>query len=113
MRDAWDNLHTEYQRYSYPQEGEDLICDGTQWSLDVRYENGFWMIYHGDNNFPESWFGLLTLFGIHHDGNGDDEKQERKPDEVIYCMVSFNKGGINYSYLTDDESISGSVNSFV
>lgn len=106
MRDAWDNLHTEYWRYSYPQEGEDLICDGTQWSLDVRYENGFWMIYHGDNNFPESWFGLLTLFGIHHDGNGDDEKQERKPDEVIYCMVSFNKGGINYSYLTDDESIS-------
>ena len=99
--------HTEYWRYSYPQEGEDLICDGTQWSLDVRYENGFWMTYHGDNSFPRkagldyslcSEFIMMITVMM--------KNKRRKPDEVIYCMVSFNKGGINYSYLTDDESIS-------
>jgi hypothetical protein len=54
-------------------QGENLICDGTQWSLDVRYEDGFWISYHGDNSFPENWVGLLNLFGIHD----DDDQVER------------------------------------
>lgn len=109
IREAWNNLHTEYWRYSYPQEGENLICDGTQWALHVRYEDSFWIAYHGDNQFPENWFELLDLFRINHDddnGGGDKEKGKRKPDDVIYCKVSFCKGGDAYSYLTEDESLS-------
>ena len=106
IREAWDNLHTEYWRCSYLQEGENQILDGTQWSLNVRYEDEFWITYHGDNQFPENWFGLLDLFRINHDDDGDEENEKRKPGEVIYCKVSFSIGGGSYSYLTDDESIS-------
>lgn len=111
LRDAWDKLHTEYWRYHYPQEDDNLICDGTQWSLDVRYEDGFWIAYQGDNRYPEHWFGLLDLLGVDHDdGDEDDETghtgSNQKPGEVIYCMVTFSKQGNAYAYRSDDESIS-------
>jgi hypothetical protein len=102
-------LHTEYWRYSYPQDVGVKVFDGVQWSLSVRYENGFWISYEGDNHYPENWFGLLDMFGISHDcednDSDEDDEQERNPDEVIYCLVSFSKGGSAYTYLTEDESI--------
>lgn len=109
LLETWDNLHTEYWRYSYPQDGAYQILDGAQWSLSVRYKNGFWTSYDGDNYYPENWFGLLDMFGISHDcedDDSDDDEQDRNPGEVIYCSVSFNKGGSSYTYLTEDESIS-------
>jgi len=46
----------------YLQEGDMLICDGTQWSLFVRYEDSRVLMYGGDNTYPESWDALITLF---------------------------------------------------
>jgi ADP-ribosyl-[dinitrogen reductase] hydrolase len=115
LRDAWDELHIEYWRYQYPQEGDNIICDGTQWSLDVCYEKGFWVTYHGDNRYPENWFELLKLFGIDESDNDNDDENEgetnqdgnrRLTDKVTYCEVSLSKHGAAYSYLTEDRNIS-------
>ena len=69
---AWNNLHVEYWKSSYPQEGDMQICDGTQWSLAVRHEGSRGMFFSGDNTYPESWDALLALFGIDNDDGDDD-----------------------------------------
>jgi hypothetical protein len=101
--------HTEYWKSEYPQEGDMLICYGTQWSLFVRYEGFSRLMYGGDNTYPENWEALLTLFGIEYDDEDDDydddEKPGRKLGEVIYCSVSFSEDGSTYYYQTEDESI--------
>lgn len=102
----WNNIHTEYWKFEYPQDSDMIICDGTQWSMYVRHEGSRGLIYGGDNTYPESWDALLALFGIDYDDEDDDnEKSERKPGEVIYCSVSFNEDGSSYYYQTEDESI--------
>ncbi|MDI6605076.1 MAG: ADP-ribosylglycohydrolase family protein [Thermoanaerobacteraceae bacterium] len=105
----WNSIHTEYWKSEYPQEGDMIICDGTQWSLFVRYEGSRGLMYGGDNTYPENWEALLALFGIEYDDEDDDyddgEKPGRKPGEVIYCNVSFSEDGSTYYYQTEDESI--------
>lgn len=105
----WNNLHIEYWKSAYPQEADNLICDGTQWSLFVRHEGSRGIMFGGDNTYPENWNVLLNLFGIDDaDGDSDDDDEdetERKPGEIIYCCVSFDEGGGTYYYRTEDESI--------
>lgn len=106
----WNNLHTEYWKYDYPQEREIRILDGTQWSLLVRYEGCHSLIYGGDNTYPESWNELLELLEIGYDEDDDyddynDKKPKRKSGEFIYCSVSFSKSAPTYYYLTEDENI--------
>ncbi len=106
---AWNNLHSEYWKSSYPQDFDMIVCDGTQWSLFVRYEDSCGKIYNGDNNYPESWDGLLAFFGIASDEEeyafDDEERDKPEIGDVIYCNVFFNKGTVTYYYQTDDESI--------
>ena len=68
---AWNDIHTEYWKFQYPQEGPevDMIPDGTQWSLFVRYEGFHGVMYGGDNTFPENWGAFLDFFGIEGDGD--------------------------------------------
>lgn len=100
----WYSLHTEYWKSDYQQEGVNIICDGTQWSLFVRYEGTRGVMYGGDNTYPESWDNLLSLFDIVYDDE-DDEKSERKPGQIIYCSVSFSKDGDTFYYQTENEEI--------
>lgn len=100
---TWDNIHTEYWRTEYSQEGNMMILDGTQWSLFVRYEGSRGILYTGDNTYPANWNELLALFAI--DDEDDDEDEVRKPGEIIYCSVSFSEDGRTYYYQTEDEAI--------
>lgn len=111
----WNNIHVEYWKSEYLQEGDMLICDGTQWSLFVRYGGSRGIMYSGDNTYPESWNALLALFGMEPDEEDDlddeeddfheERKTKRKPGEVIYCKVSFNDDGTTYYYQTEDEGV--------
>ena len=104
MVNDWKSIHTEYWKFDYPQEGENIICDGTQWSLFVRYDVARGVIYSGDNTYPENWDALLALFDIVYDDE-DEEKLERKPGQFIYCSVSFSKDGDTFYYQTESEEI--------
>jgi len=100
LRERFSSIHTEYWNASYP---NPCVCDGEQWSLTVRYTNGFTLEYSGSNAYPENWNELLSVFGI------DREDKETDSDdltsELIYCRVSLEEGGKTYYYITDDESI--------
>lgn len=94
-------IHTEYWNSDY---NNPCVCDGEQWSLAVRYANGYSLSCSGSNAYPESWNALLEFFGIDSEDD-EDECFKRKPGEIIYCSVSLEDGGKTYYYTTDDESI--------
>ncbi|MGI6730317.1 MAG: ADP-ribosylglycohydrolase family protein [Anaerovoracaceae bacterium] len=102
IRKDLESMHFEYWLPSYPQEGEMLVCDGEQWSLIVKYNDGTTLDISGDNTYPENWNVLLEFFGI--DCDDDEDNTKRQPGEVIYCSVSLD-GGKTYYYTTEDESI--------
>lgn len=102
IRRSLDKLHFEYWLSDYPQEGELRICDGEQWSLTVKYDDGTQLNIGGDNTYPEKWSDLLEFFGIDYDD--EDGEVKRQPGELIYCSVSLD-GGKTYYYTTEDESI--------
>lgn len=59
------NYRTE--RFGY------VVLDGTQWSLQIEYNNGTKPIsYYGSNSYPYNFDKLKVLFGI--DANIDDEE---------------------------------------
>jgi ADP-ribosylglycohydrolase len=108
LREAWQTLHIEHWQMSYPQQGELRICDGTQWSLFVRYAGSRGKIYSGDNTYPETWAVLLELLSLADDGADDGEpdgEPGRQPGDFIYCRVSFSDYGKTYYYQTKDEEI--------
>lgn len=89
----------------YPQERE-IVLDGTQWSLFIRQEGRRGRMVSGDNRYPESWDRLLALLGIRYEGDDEDEDGgPLAPDEVIYCLVSFDDFDRTYYYRTDNPLI--------
>lgn len=99
LKERFAAIHTEYWNNDYP---NPCVCDGEQWSLTVRYSDGYTLSCSGSNAYPENWKALLEFFGIDYD-DGDDE-DKRQPGELIYCSVSLD-GGKTYYYTTEDESI--------
>lgn len=99
LKERFAAIHTEYwnDHYSNP-----YICDGKQWSLTVRYVDGYRLSCGGSNAYPNNWDALLAFFCI--DNDKDDDETERHHGKLIYCSVSIN-GGKAYYYTTDDESI--------
>lgn len=105
IRNSLENLHFEYWLADYQQEGELRVCDGEQWNMIIKYDDGTQLKIGGDNTYPEKWNALLEFFGIDYDDEDNkDDKYKRQPGEVIYCSVSLN-GGRTYYYTTEDESI--------
>ncbi|OPX92508.1 MAG: ADP-ribosyl-(dinitrogen reductase) glycohydrolase [Pelotomaculum sp. PtaB.Bin104] len=72
IRHALEELHFEYWLSDYPQEGEMLVCDGEQWSLTVKYDDGTELNIGGDNTYPEKWNDLLDFFGIDYEDLEDE-----------------------------------------
>lgn len=67
--------------------------------LDVLpYSDRDGISFYGSKTDPDNGGASLGAFGI------DDGNNERQPEEVIYCSVSFD-GNKTYYYTTDDESI--------
>ena len=63
MKARFAAIHTEYWRSYY----NSRILDGEQWSLTVRYADGYILGYAGSNAYPENWNELLDFFGIKRD----------------------------------------------
>lgn len=62
------NYNTE--RFGY------MVCDGTQWSLEIEYSNGAKTVkYYGDNAYPYNFNKFLDLLGLENemDIDGDEE----------------------------------------
>jgi len=70
LRANFAAIHTEYWNADY---SNPCICDGEQWSLNVRYADGNMTSSSGSNAYPENWNALCTFFGV---DNGDDEDDE-------------------------------------
>lgn len=60
----WDEIHTEYWKFDYPNKSLPLTYDGEQWLLYVRKEGQRGDIYKGDSTYPPNWDKLLDLFRI-------------------------------------------------
>ncbi|MDD4495266.1 MAG: ADP-ribosylglycohydrolase family protein [Eubacteriales bacterium] len=99
LRERFAAIHTEYWNTEYP---NPCVCDGEQWSMTVRYSDGYTLSCSGSNAYPENWKVLLDFFGIDYDDEDDEVK--RQPGELIYCSVSLD-GGKTYYYTTEDEPI--------
>ena len=60
----WHEIKTHYWEMDYPNKIWPLVYDADQWLLFVRYEGLRGEKYEGDNNYPENWDKLLSLFRI-------------------------------------------------
>ncbi len=42
-----------------------MVCDGTQWKLEVEYNNGHKPVrFFGDNSYPHSFYRFNMFFGL-------------------------------------------------
>jgi ADP-ribosylglycohydrolase len=64
LKEQFSSIHIEYWNSSYPNPN---ICDGEQWSLTIKYDDGFISEYSGSNAYPENWTEILDFFGIDND----------------------------------------------
>lgn len=56
------------QRFGY------TVCDGTQWELEIEYNNGHRpVIFNGDNSYPYNFDKFQMLFGIDVTVEDEDE----------------------------------------
>ncbi len=72
MKERFARINTQYWTAEYP---NPCVCDGEQWSLTVRYSDGYTLKSSGSNAYPENWDTLLTFFGI--DSEKDTGESER------------------------------------
>lgn len=96
-------LHFEYWLASYPQRGDMRVLDGEQWSLSVRYSDGYALHFDGDNTYPMQWEALLDFLGI--EGEDEDAVPERQTDELVFVSVRLGEGR-SYWYLSEEDSLS-------
>lgn len=54
-------IHPEYWKYNYPQEGELYALDGLGWYLGVAYQDQTTQEFHGDNTAPANWAALISI----------------------------------------------------
>ena len=53
------------------------VLDGTQWSIDIEYDNGRRTVHiYGSNAFPYNFSDLLELLGVEDEENDDDPDDE-------------------------------------
>ncbi|GAB6107999.1 hypothetical protein [Fusibacter bizertensis] len=51
-----------------------MVCDGTQWDLEIEFNNGHKPVkYNGDNSYPYNFDKLTMLFGIENTEEDVDE----------------------------------------
>lgn len=54
-----------------------MILDGTQWELEVRYDNDRKpFVVYGDNSYPYNFKEFLALLGIEHEMEDDGDESE-------------------------------------
>jgi hypothetical protein len=73
--DALRDLHIgEWRRrYSTKRFGY-TVCDGTQWELEIEYNNGHRPVrFNGDNSYPYNFDKFQMLFGINVTVKDEDE----------------------------------------
>ena len=61
LRDLKDIYMGEWKKSYFP---EDFIEDGYQWQISIRYKNGKFLDYDGDNRFPYNFDDLLDCIRI-------------------------------------------------
>ena len=51
-----------------------MVCDGTQWDLEIEFNNGHKPVkYNGDNSYPYNFDKFTMLFGIENTEEDVDE----------------------------------------
>lgn len=66
----WRNNYT-LKRFGY------MVCDGTQWSLEIEYSNGTKTAkYYGDNAYPYNFNKFLELLGLENEMDVDEDEEE-------------------------------------
>lgn len=50
-----------------------MVLDGTQWEVEIEYDNGHRNVrFDGDNSYPYNFNDLQALFGIPEDSEDDE-----------------------------------------
>lgn len=50
-----------------------MVLDGTQWEIEIEYDNGHRNVrFDGDNTYPYNFNDLKVLFGIEEDSEEDE-----------------------------------------
>lgn len=53
-----------------------VVCDGTQWEIEITYSNGHKPVrFYGDNAYPYNFDSLKELFGISEDLLEDEDNE--------------------------------------
>lgn len=67
--DGIRKLHMgEWIRSYSPKRFNYMVLDGTQWEIEIEYNNGHKKVrFDGDNSYPYNFNDLQTLFGIEED----------------------------------------------
>lgn len=62
-------LHMGEWKGSYsPERFGHMVLDGTQWEIEIEYDNGHRKVrFDGDNSYPYNFFDLQALFGVEED----------------------------------------------
>lgn len=71
------NLHMGEWRRSYnTRRFGYVVCDGTQWEIEIGYRNGHKPVkFSGDNAYPYNFHELEELFGINNDLEEDENDE--------------------------------------
>lgn len=65
LEDKWEEFNKDLLRcyiIDWKETYELSACDGTQWELEVTFDNGSSLRRDGSNDFPPHWDKLLKLF---------------------------------------------------
>lgn len=66
------NMGEWMRRYS-PKRFGFMVLDGTQWEIEIEYDNGHRNVrFDGDNSYPYNFNDLQALFGIPEDSEDDE-----------------------------------------
>lgn len=58
----------EWKRSYSPERFGHMVLDGTQWEIEIEYDNGHRKVrFVGDNSYPYNFFDLQALFGVEED----------------------------------------------
>lgn len=58
----------EWKRSYSPERFGHMVLDGTQWEIEIEYENGHRKVrFDGDNSYPYNFYDLQALFGVEED----------------------------------------------
>lgn len=77
LLDGIRRLHIgEWLRFYSPQRWNMMVLDGTQWSLEIQFSNGYKTVkIEGDNDYPYNFDELQELLGACYDEEEYDENE--------------------------------------